>query len=136
MILEEFLTWSAEQTERYEYLDGQSILLPGSTQQRASLKANIIAVLHAKCRGTGYRVYSSINVVMPSILEVRFPSIIVDAGHFDPEAAEPSQPVLIIDIGRDRDWSALSDSRYLYVPADADADTAINRAICLIEKIR
>lgn len=136
MILEEFLTWSAEQTERYEYLDGQPILLPGSTQQRAALKADIFAAMHGKCRGTGYRVYSSIHVVLPTIQEVRYPSIIVDAGPFDHDATEPSNPVIIIDIGRERDWSAMSCARYLYVPDDTYADTVINRAICLIEKIR
>ena len=136
MILEEFLIWSAEQPEQYEYIDGQPVLVSGSTQQRAALKADILAALHAKFRGTGCRVYSSIRIVLPSIQEVRYPSLVVDAGLFDPDATEPSKPILIIDIGRDRDWSALLEAQYLYVPDDADADTAIDIAISMIGVIR
>lgn len=136
MILEEFLIWSKAQPERYEYIDGQPVPLPGSTQQRTALKTDILAALHAKCRGTGYRVYPSIRIVLPSIQEVRYPSIVVDAGLFDPDATEPTKPVLIIDIGRDRDWSELPDARYLYVPDDADADTFISRAISMIDALR
>lgn len=133
MILEEFLIWSAEQPERYEYIDGHPVLLPGSTQQRAALKADILTALHSKCRGTGYRVYTSIHIVLPSIQEVRYPSLIVDAGPYIPDATEPSRPILIIDIGRGRDWSELPEARYLYVPDDADADAAIDRAISMIK---
>jgi len=136
MILEEFLIWSAEQPDRYEYIDGQAVPLPGSTQQRAALKGDILAALHARCHGTVYRILSSIRIVLTSIQEVRYPSLIVDAGPYMPDATEPSKPVLIIDIGRDRDWSELPDARYLYVPDDADADTVISRAISMIDALR
>jgi hypothetical protein len=136
MILEDFLSWSAAQPERYEYIDDQPVLMTGSTQQRAALKADILTALHALCRGTGYRVYSSIHIVLPSIQEVRYPSIVVDAGPYIPDATEPSRPILIIDIGRERDWSELPEARYLYVPDDADPDTAVERAISMIDGIR
>lgn len=136
MILEDFLSWSAAQPDRYEYIDGQAVPLPGSTQQRAALKAEILAALHAKCRGTGCRVLSAIRIILPSIQEVRYPSLIVDAGPYIPDATEPSRPILIIDIGRERDWSELPEARYLYVPDDADPDTAVGRAISMIDGIR
>jgi len=134
MNLEGFLVWSAEQPDRYEFVDGNALPLPGSTQQRAALKADILAALHARNRDTRYRVYSSIRIVLPSIHEVRYPSIVVDAGPYIPEATEPSKTVLVVDIGRHRDWSALPDARYLYVTDDADADAASEKAISMIEE--
>jgi predicted nucleic acid-binding Zn finger protein len=62
------------------------------------------------------------RITLLSIQEVRYSDIIVDAGAFVPDALESSKPMIVIDVGRERDWSTMSGVRYCSVPVGADGN--------------
>ncbi|MGO4569051.1 hypothetical protein AB4Z52_29390 [Rhizobium sp. 2YAF20] len=111
MTLPEFLIWETRQPDRFEFVGDQPLLLEPSTQARSLLIGDIVAILRPAVRGTGMRILPGIRVVVGR--EVRYPAVVVDAGPYLPEATEPSRPVMIVDVDRQRDWSALPDVRYL-----------------------
>jgi hypothetical protein len=126
MNLAEFLTWEAEQDRPFEYIDGQPVPISTSTQRRSLLITDILVGLRQRYRDTDYRVLPRMRISLPVIDEVRYPDVIVDAGPLQPDALEPSQPVIVIDVGRERDWSMMP-AKYLSVPSDADVDTVLSR---------
>lgn len=111
MTVDEFLVWEAEQPDRFEFLAGNPVPLARSTQARSLLITDIIALLRPAVRGTGLRVLANFRIKCGG--EVRYPAVVIDAGPYVPSATEPTQPFAIIDVDRDRDWSALPDVRYL-----------------------
>ncbi|MGO6676468.1 Uma2 family endonuclease [Rhizobium leguminosarum] len=125
MTVDEFLTWEAEQPDRYEFLDGQPVPLEPSTQARSSLIVDIVSLLKPALRDTGMRVLINIRVPLPLIQECRYPAIVVDSGPYASTATEPTQPVAVIDVDRHRDWSTLSEVRYLSLYSGDDPETVL-----------
>lgn len=125
MTLTEFLAWEAEQPERFEFVAGEPVSVEPSTQARSLLIVDIVSILKPALKGTGMRVLINFRVPLPSIREVRYPAVVIDAGPYIPDALEPSEPVAIIDVGRDRDWSALPQARYLSVNVGDDPEAVL-----------
>ncbi|MBX5152587.1 hypothetical protein HJB78_16575 [Rhizobium lentis] len=111
MTVDEFLTWESQQTGRFEFLAGQRVPVKPSTQARSLLITDIVSLLKPALRGTSMRVLTNFRVRCGD--DVRYPAVIVDAGQYIPTAREPSQPFAIIDVDRERDWSAIPSIRYL-----------------------
>jgi len=47
---EEFLVWEAQQSQRYEYLDGQAYAMSGGTLPHNAIAINLVAVLRNHMR--------------------------------------------------------------------------------------
>jgi len=116
---DEFGPWEDRQERLFEFVDGKPVLLPKSSQLRSLLISYLLASLKHFVEGTDLKVLTRPRITLSAIAEVRYPDIVVDAGTFVAAEREPSLPVLVIDVDRERDWSALLDARYLTIPATA-----------------
>lgn len=115
----EFGPWANQQERLFEFVEGKPVLLPNSSQLRSLLISYLLASLKNFVEGTNLRMRNRPRITFSTIAEVRYPDIVVDAGTFNADRKEPSLPVLFIDVGRERDWSALLDARYVTISAIA-----------------
>ncbi|MBY3363727.1 Uma2 family endonuclease [Rhizobium laguerreae] len=123
MNLGEFLIWESQQPVRYEFVDSRPVPLESSTQARSSLIVDIVTLLRPAVRETGMRVL--INIRVPVGDEVRYPAVVIDAGPYFPSATEPTQPFAVIDVDRQRDWSALSGVQFLSLMTGDDPEEVL-----------
>ena len=119
LAFDEFGSWEDQQERHYEFTDGKPTLLPVSSQLRSLLISYLVASLKHFVEGTDLKVLTRPRLTISEVEEVRYPDIVVDGGPFVAEAREPLRPLLVIDVDRVRDWSALADVRYLTIPAAA-----------------
>ncbi|MBY5407412.1 hypothetical protein HFO98_02815 [Rhizobium leguminosarum] len=123
MTIDEFLEWENLQEHRYEFLSGQPVPVPASTQARSLLISDIVSILRPAVRGTGLRVLANFRVRCGS--EVRYPAVVIDTGPYVATATEPTQPFAVIDVDRPRDWSALPGVQFLSLMTGDDLEEVL-----------
>ncbi|TAY50918.1 Uma2 family endonuclease [Rhizobium leguminosarum] len=117
MTIDEFLEWENLREHRYEFLSGQPVPVPPSTQARSLLISDIVSILRPAVRGTGLRVRCG--------SEVRYPAVVIDTGPYVATATEPTQPFAVIDVDRPRDWSALPGVQFLSLVTGDDPEEVL-----------
>ncbi len=79
--LAEFLTWEADQPERWELVAGEPRLMAGGTQVHALIASNLIAFLRPKLRGGPCRPSGSdLRIPIPKTGNLRYPDVTIDCG--------------------------------------------------------
>jgi Uma2 family endonuclease len=97
--LAEFLTWEEGQDERYEFVDGQLVMMTGGTQAHALIASNLIALLRPMLRGTPCRPSGSdLRIPIPATGNSRYPDVTIDCGKFDPAAHDASEPAVVFEV--------------------------------------
>lgn len=97
--LDEFLVWEEQQDERYEFVDGQPVMMAGGTQAHALIATNLISILRPMLRGSPCRPNGSdLRVPVPSTGNARYPDVTIDCGKFDRSAHDASAPTVVFEI--------------------------------------
>lgn len=107
MTLDEFLQWEGKQDGRLEFIAGEPRFLPLSNQKRSLFVSDLVATLKGATKTSHLRVLVNFRVPIRSIQECWYPAIVIDSGPYDADAMEPSNPFIVIDVERERDWSVL-----------------------------
>jgi len=127
-----FLSWEADQPERYELVDGRPQLMTGGTQAHTMICVNIVSLLRERLRGTPCRPGGSdLRIPIPATGQSRYPDALIDCGKFEPAAHDASEQVVVFEVlsksndlrdqyGRLRDYDAVPTIRHYVVIAQAE----------------
>lgn len=97
--LEEFLVWEEQQAERYEFVDGQPVMMSGGTQAHALIAVNLIAALRPLLRGSPCRPGGSdLRIPVPATGRSRYPDVTIDCGPFTPESHDATSPTVVFEV--------------------------------------
>lgn len=126
--LDEFLRWEDRQEQKFELVDGQTVMMAGGTQAHALIAANIVSALRAALRGGPCRPSGSdLRLPIPATGNSRYPDVTVDCGRFDPAARDATEPRIVFEV--------LSDSTGWYDQTrklrDYDAVPSIRQYVCV-----
>lgn len=97
---EEFLIWEAQQSQRYEYLDGQAYAMSGGTLPHNAIAINLVAVLRGHMRQKNCRLYGSdARVFVSEKGPFFYPDLVVTCDSRDFDAIQGLRhPCLIIEV--------------------------------------
>ncbi|XGV85779.1 MAG: Uma2 family endonuclease (plasmid) [Limnothrix sp. BL-A-16] len=97
---EEFLVWEVQQSQRYEYLDGQAYAMSGGTLPHNAIAINLVAVLRNHMRQKNCRLYGSdARVFVSEKGPFFYPDLVVTCDSRDFDAIQGLRhPCLIIEV--------------------------------------
>lgn len=95
--LEDFLTWEAQQDERYEFIDGRILGMVGGTNAHALIKGNVYAALRARLRGQVCRPIIDGPKVVPAQGSY-YPDVMVSCEPIVPGADRIEAPVVVVEV--------------------------------------
>lgn len=126
--LAEFLEWESSQSERYELVAGQPIMMAGGSQAHSLIAVNIIALLRPLLRGSPCRLAGSdLRTPIEKTGNSRYGDVVIDCGNFEPKSNEASEPTVIFQIlSRSTGWYDQSQKL-----ADYEALETVRHYICL-----
>ena len=104
----EYLVWSREQDDRYEYVDGApqlkfvewdgSKMMTGATQVHSVVAGNVYVFLHHALKGKPCRTFISDGKIITPKGNHRFPDVAVDCGPYRPKNLELTKPVVVFEV--------------------------------------
>lgn len=94
----QFFDFLTSQDEKWEFVDGQPVMMAGANQRHQDIAANILASLRTQLRGTKCRPTAANTGVASSGGNVRFPDVVVDCGPRDDQAMMATVPMLVIEV--------------------------------------
>ena len=104
----EYLVWSREQDDRYEYVDGApqlkfvewdgSKMMTGATQVHSVVAGNVYVFLHHALKGKPCRTFISDSKIITPKGNHRFPDVAVDCGPYRPKNLELTKPVVVFEV--------------------------------------
>ena len=97
--VEEYLQSEPFAPFRREFVDGRVFAMTGATDAHNGICVNLCAMMHAKLKGTGCRVY--INDMKVKIEELNcfyYPDLVVTCERYDPHAVFKTSPVIIVEV--------------------------------------
>ena len=100
--VEQFLDIDFGTDRKFELIDGTIRMMTGGTPAHSRVASNILAYLHARLRGSGFRAYNSDMGVRVRDDELRYPDVSVFCGN--PASAEREarrafdDPVVIVEV--------------------------------------
>ena len=104
----EYLVWSREQDDRYEYVDGAPQLkfvewdgakmMTGPTLGHSAIAGNIFMFLSAALKGGPCRVFQSDGKIVTPRGNHRFADVTVDCGSFRPKEYDLTKPVAVFEV--------------------------------------
>jgi Uma2 family endonuclease len=100
MTASEFLEWCTRQEdERYELVDGVTMLKAGATDRHSQIVVNLIVVLAAHLRGGPCRTHTAGFAMLTSHgANVRRPDVLVDCGPRDPMGLFARTPTAVFEV--------------------------------------
>lgn len=137
MSLEAFLEWESHRLERYEYVDGQTVMMTGGTQAHSRIKINLVSTLRRLLKGKTCRPYDSdMKVLIPAQGNSRYPDASVDCGPYDPKALVSQKPTVVFEVLSEannirdqhlrlRDYGSVSTIQQYVVIAQTEAFAAV-----------
>jgi Uma2 family endonuclease len=118
--VDDFLSWEAQQPERYEFIDGMVIMMVGGSAAHTIIKGNVFYALTARLRGQACRALTEgLKVVTPA--HVHYPDVAVICTPIMPADEEIREPVVIVEVlsrttgdrGRGAKWVGYRELRSL-----------------------
>ena len=106
MTADEFLQWSLQQEERYEFVDGEPVLkfpperpgmMAGATAGHDQIVVNLIQALR-KLRGGPCRAKTADQASRMARGNLRLPDVTIDCGPFRPTSLETSAPTVFFEV--------------------------------------
>lgn len=104
----EYLVWSREQDDRYEYVDGApqlkfmewdgSKMMTGPTLGHSAIAGNIYTFLRAALKGGPCRVFQSDGKIVTPKGNHRFADVAVDCGPFRSKDYDLAKPVVVFEV--------------------------------------
>jgi Uma2 family endonuclease len=106
-----FRAWAEHQPERWQFINGNLVMMAGGTLVHARLSANLLGLLWNRLRGKPCQPYPSDLAVRIDLRNEFYPDVVVDCGQARNEAAAP---VLVVEVlspsteadDRGRKWAA------------------------------
>lgn len=98
MTADEFYLWLEAQTERYELVDGQPMLMAGATIAHDTVVMNASRVIGQQLFGKPCRPRSADIAIRVSDRQIRYPDFSVDCGVPGNTARESAEPTLVIEV--------------------------------------
>lgn len=95
--LDEFDRWHALQPERWEFIDGQAVMMAPARNPHTLIKTNIGAALWGKLRGKPCRVLIDGPEVKGVDLSA-IPDVVVTCAPVDPATGRVDEPTLIVEV--------------------------------------
>lgn len=97
--LTEFLAWENRQERRYEFVNGQAVMMAGGTRAHALIATNLLALLRPMLRGSSCLPSGSdLRVPIPATGNSCYPDVTIDCGPFDPDAHDAAEPTVIFEV--------------------------------------
>jgi Uma2 family endonuclease len=94
---ESYLAWEAEQSIRYELVDGEVYAMGGGTMRHDIICNNLRASLRAQMRGKPCRVHGP-DLKVQAGHDGRYPAALIDCGPATPGALHAQRPVAIFEV--------------------------------------
>ena len=98
MSADEFYAWLESQSERYELVDGQPLLMAGATIAHDTVVMNASRLIGNQLLGKPCRPRSADIAVKISTHQVRYPDLSVDCGDPAGTSREAAKPTLVIEV--------------------------------------
>lgn len=80
MGVDEFFAWGERQENRYEYVDGFPVLMPGASRRHDQIVMNIVGELRSRLRGGSCRPFAADTAVATTPRRRRRPDVGVECG--------------------------------------------------------
>ena len=96
--LDEFLTWEADQPERWALIDGRPVMMTGGTQAHSLVSINLTSALRRMLSGSPCRPAGSDLRVVTGNGNVRYPDAFIDCGDLRPDSREASEPAIVFEV--------------------------------------
>jgi Uma2 family endonuclease len=100
MTIEEFLTWQADQEQRFEFVDGQPVAMAGAKLRHDRMTGNAFSEVRRQLRANGSpcdAFTADIGILTPAG-HVRRPEVSVLCPPFDEEAVTSDSPRLVVEV--------------------------------------
>ena len=95
--VEDFLAFEAEETERYEFVDGIMRLMTGGSAAHSAIKTNATNALNDALRGGLCRAYvDDLKVVTKTA--VMYPDVVVTCRPLAPDDDRVSDPTVVVEV--------------------------------------
>jgi Uma2 family endonuclease len=89
--------WEAQQSDRYEFIDGMVIMRVGASAAHTIVKGNVFGALAGRLRDTLYRALTDgLKVVTPA--QAHYPDVAVIGGPIEPFEDRIREPVVIVEV--------------------------------------
>lgn len=100
MLAADYLAWEAEQTERHEFVDGETFAMAGAEDRHVTVSMNIAFALRQYLSGTPCRTYmSDMRLNVAAAGSYFYPDVMVTCSMADQASALiKSEPKLIIEV--------------------------------------
>jgi Uma2 family endonuclease len=98
MDFETYVAWEKARDVKHELVDGQPMMMVGSTLRHDSVKGNLDFALRRKLSGDKCRPRTSdVKVVIPNG-NVRYPDLTIDCGRGDPTDLVAAEPTVVFEV--------------------------------------
>jgi Uma2 family endonuclease len=97
MTLDEFLIWEERQPDRYEFADGQVLMMAGGTDQHDEVRCAIYAALRVQLAGKPCRARLDLKIVCPNG-QSRYPDLAVDCGPRSAHMTQLAAPTIVVEV--------------------------------------
>jgi Uma2 family endonuclease len=95
--VDDFLAWEAQQSERYEFIDGMVFMMVGGSAAHTIIKGNVFEALSGRLRGGPCRaLIEGLKVVTPT--NVHYPDVTVFCTPIQPTDDQIHDPVVIVEV--------------------------------------
>jgi Uma2 family endonuclease len=96
--LGDFLTWEADQPERWEFLAGQARMMTGGSEAHTLIRGNLVAALKRPLKGTRCRVYPADMKIVTPQGDALYPDVSVSCGPPEPQALYRHDPIVVVEV--------------------------------------
>ena len=106
MTADEFLVWSQQQTDSWEFVSGHPVLrhpgstdmMTGATERHDRIVTNLIADLHHKLRRGPCRVKTADQATAMPTGNIRRPDVTIDCGPPSPDSLSTTAPTVVFEV--------------------------------------
>jgi Uma2 family endonuclease len=95
--LDEFVAWHERQPERWEFVDGEPMMMAPGSRRHTVVKGNIFAALRTKLAGTGCTAYVD-GIELRGFEQSAIPDVLVSCAPPDFATPVENAPVVVVEV--------------------------------------